>query len=267
MLEVSARDLELVEGVIQVKGYPSRRVRLAELASRLETAGRSLEVSEAWEAEGGGSFAGGAHAAIVDVDLDTGVVTVERYVVVHDCGTVINPTIVDGQVHGGVIHGIGNALGERMAYDDSSGQLVTGSFASYQFPEIGSAPPMEVVHHEMPSPNNPEGIKGAGEGGTIGSLATIARAVEDALSEFGVEINHLPIEPAWIAGKLRGPRLRVTSTSGSFADPCKPCHRSGSEDSTGTTCGQARPRGWYRRMRGTARPFAHARDNSTSCPS
>ena len=198
VLEASNHDLELVDGAVQVKGYPSKRLPLSEISAARD--GEALEVETLFESPGA-AFAGGAHAAIVAVDTETGQVRVERYVVVHDCGTVINPAIVDGQVHGGVIHGIGNALGERMAYDDT-GQLLTGSFASYQLAEV-DALVIEVVHHETPSPNNPEGIKGAGEGGTIGALATIARAVEDALSEFEIEINELPIEPEWIVSRVQ----------------------------------------------------------------
>jgi carbon-monoxide dehydrogenase large subunit len=201
VMEAAAGDLELVDGAVRVKGYPHRSITLAELASSREGE-EPLTVETPFEASGG-AFAGGAHAAVVDVDLETGLVRVDKYVVVHDCGTVINPLIVDGQVHGGVIHGLGNALGERMSYDEETGQLLTGILAVYQLPVADSAPAIEVVHHETPSPNNPEGIKGAGEGGTIGALATIARAVEDALSEFGVEVNDLPVEPQWILDQIR----------------------------------------------------------------
>lgn len=201
ILEASAVDLEIVDGGVRVKGYPERSLSLGRVASEHNSRAGGGEVEPlavTTPFASRGAFAGGAHAAVVEVDLDTGAIRVEKYVVVHDCGTVINPVIVDGQVHGGVAHGIGNALGERMDYD-GQGQLLTGAFSSYGISFIDGVPSVEVIHDGVPSPNNPEGIKGAGEGGTIGALATIARAVEDALEPFGIEINHLPIDPAQIA--------------------------------------------------------------------
>jgi carbon-monoxide dehydrogenase large subunit len=138
------------------------------------------------------AFTGGAHGAVVAVDAETGAVEVERYVVVHDCGTVVNPTVVEGQIQGGVAHGIGNALYEAIVYDEA-GQLLTGSWMDYAMPDASMVPAVEMAHVESPSPFNPEGIKGAGEGGTIGALATIAGAVEDALAPFNLTVDALPI--------------------------------------------------------------------------
>jgi carbon-monoxide dehydrogenase large subunit len=187
-LEVAEQDLEIVDGVVRVRGVPDRGITLSELAERQE----GLVATEAFAPERPTAFAGGAHAAVVEVDVETGWVHLLRYLVVHDCGTVINPTVVEGQVHGGVAHGFGNVLGERMVYDDA-GRLVTDSFQSYVMPLAEWLPSFAVEHHESPSPNNPEGIKGAGEGGTIGALATVTRAVEDALAPLEVRLHDLPL--------------------------------------------------------------------------
>ena len=123
--------------------------------------------------------------------------------VVHDCGTVINPLIVDGQIHGGVVHGLGNAaLGERIAHD-AAGRPLTTEFGSYAMPRAHQLPMIATEHQVSPSPYNPEGIKGAGEGGTIGALAAIAGAVEDALAPFGARLNELPLDPQTLLALVR----------------------------------------------------------------
>jgi carbon-monoxide dehydrogenase large subunit len=194
-IEADVHDLTLSEGFIGVVGSPERGMSLQELAQRLIEKGDQdlLSCERVFSPERPTTFAGGAHAAIVNVDPETGMVRVERYVVVHDCGTMINPTIVEGQIHGGVAHGLGNVMGERTAYD-TDGQLLNGSFQSYAMPQAGSMPPIEIEHLPSPSPYNPLGIKGAGEGGTIGALATIVAAVEDALGPVGVTIDALPLD-------------------------------------------------------------------------
>jgi carbon-monoxide dehydrogenase large subunit len=121
-------------------------------------------------------------------------VTVTRYVVMHDCGTVINPMVVEGQIVGGVIHGVGNAFFERMVYDEQAQPLST-HFGEYLLPLSTDSPNVEVLHMETPSPLNPLGLKGAGEGGTIASIAALLSAVENALEPFGVRINEAPISP------------------------------------------------------------------------
>jgi CO/xanthine dehydrogenase Mo-binding subunit len=195
LLEVSADDLELSDGVVGVRGVPERGIALDDLARTLGERGEleRLRATYTFAPPRPTAFAGGAHAAVVEVDVETGMVRVERYVVVHDCGTVINPTVVEGQVHGGVAHGIGNALYEALAHDEG-GQLMSGSLMDYALPNAPMVPRVDVEHVESPSPFNPEGIKGAGEGGTIGALATIAGAVEDALAPFGVTLNGLPLQ-------------------------------------------------------------------------
>ncbi|WP_213454349.1 xanthine dehydrogenase family protein molybdopterin-binding subunit [Rhizomonospora bruguierae] len=141
------------------------------------------------------SYASGIHAATVEVDPDTGQIKILRYVIGHDCGNVINPLLVDGQVLGGFAHGIGNALYEESFYDDA-GQPQSASYLDYSLPSAIEVPKVELVHQFTPSPLNPLGVKGAGEGGTIPVPATIANAVEDALRPFGARITSLPITPA-----------------------------------------------------------------------
>jgi aerobic carbon-monoxide dehydrogenase large subunit len=140
------------------------------------------------------AYSNGSHVAEVEVDPETGIVRILRYVVSHDCGKVINPMLVNGQIQGGVAHGIGNALLERMRYD-ADGNPLTTSMADYLLPETGNVPECEIVHMESPSPLNPLGVKGAGEGGTIPAAAAIISAVEDALSPFNVRILETPLSP------------------------------------------------------------------------
>ncbi len=127
--------------------------------------------------------------------------TLLRYVVAHDCGKVINPLIVEGQVHGGVAQGVGGALYEEMVYDEQ-GQLLTGSLMDYLVPTAMEVPPLETVHLEFPSPRNPLGMKGLGEGGAISPPAAIANAIEDALEPFGVRITATPVSPARLLALL-----------------------------------------------------------------
>jgi carbon-monoxide dehydrogenase large subunit len=140
--------------------------------------------------------------AEVEVDPATGAVTILNYVVAHDSGNVINPMIVDGQVQGGVAHGIGNALFEFMRYD-ADGQPLTTTFADYLMPMAKDVPDCVIEHVETPNPLNPLGVKGAGEGGTIPAPAAIIAAVEDALSPFGVHFAEMPLTPDRIVAALR----------------------------------------------------------------
>jgi len=140
------------------------------------------------------TFASAVHVAVVDVDPETGRVKLMRYVVAHDCGRVINPVIVDGQVHGGVAQGVGGALFEDMAYD-AEGQLLAGSLMDYAVPVASDLPAIETVHLEFPSPRNPLGMKGLGEGGAISPPAAIANAIDDALAPLGVRLTETPALP------------------------------------------------------------------------
>ncbi|HZD37908.1 MAG TPA: molybdopterin cofactor-binding domain-containing protein, partial [Actinomycetes bacterium] len=156
------------------------------------------------------TWANGAHAAVVEVDPDTGEVHVLHYAVVHDCGRVINPVIVDGQVRGGVAQGLGGALYEELTYDDD-GQLTSGTLADYLVPTAGEVPRIELEHLETPSPLNPLGLKGVGEGGAIPVPAAIANAVEHALGGRGSApagggpvIRRTPLSPANLRTLIEG---------------------------------------------------------------
>jgi carbon-monoxide dehydrogenase large subunit len=148
------------------------------------------------------SYCNGTHVVEVEVDPLTGSVKLINYIVAHDSGVVINPLIVDGQVHGGVAHGIGNALLEWMQYDENA-QPQTTTFAEYLLPMATDVPTCTIEHVETPNPLNPLGVKGAGEGGTIPAPAAIVSAIEDALSPFGVHFTEMPLTPERIVAALR----------------------------------------------------------------
>ena len=201
MLEAGEADLTLDNGRVRVAGT-DRAVALGEIATRL--AGFSgvappKDVEPGLAAEGyfqgpGLAFANGSNVCEVEVDAATGEVKILRYVVAHDCGRLINPLLVDGQIRGGVAHGIGNALHEHMRFD-SEAQPVTTNYADYLLPGATDLPSIEVIHLETPSPLNPIGVKGAGEGGTIPATACVISGVEDALAPFGVTLNEHPVSP------------------------------------------------------------------------
>ncbi len=201
MLEIAPGDLNFVNDRVAVKGVPERALHLREVAQEADRRGTPLQRRVEYQLAGGPTWAGGVNAAIVEVDVETGQVTILRYVVVHDSGTIINPTIVEGQVHGGVVHGIGNALLEECA-DDGRGYPANPTFVDYLIPSIGDVPLLETENVETPSPFIPEGIKGAGEGGTIGAIPTIVSAVEDALRPFGILLNHVPLQRAELALRI-----------------------------------------------------------------
>jgi carbon-monoxide dehydrogenase large subunit len=140
------------------------------------------------------TFPFGAHIVVTEVDRETGAIDLKRYVAVDDCGTMINPLIVDGQVHGGVVQGLGQALWEQAVYDDS-GQLVTGELMDYAIPKASMIPWIESEHTETPSPVNPLGVKGVGEAGTIGCSPAVVNSVVDALSPLGVRHIDMPLSP------------------------------------------------------------------------
>jgi carbon-monoxide dehydrogenase large subunit len=142
------------------------------------------------------------HAAIVEVDREIGRVTVSDYAVAHDCGVVVNPMLVEGQIAGGTVQGLGGILCEAIAYD-ANGQLLSGSLMDYALPGAGDVPPIKIVHQHAPSPLNPLGVKGVGEGGAVAPPAAIANAVCDALAPFGVEVNATPLRPEQLARAVR----------------------------------------------------------------
>jgi aerobic carbon-monoxide dehydrogenase large subunit len=219
-LEASVDDLEVVDGHVQVKGSPGAQIDLgavAVLSNPLryafdEAAARATQFASPADPEKPpvadddapglegtdyyspprSTFANGMHAVVVETDPETADISILRYCVVHDCGTIINPMIVEGQVHGGVAQGVGGALYERMAYD-ASGQLLNASYMDFLIPYASEVPTIEIDHLETPSPLNPLGVKGAGEAGVIPGSAAIAAAIEDAE---GFPIHAMPISPS-----------------------------------------------------------------------
>jgi carbon-monoxide dehydrogenase large subunit len=199
-------DLVLNHGVVHLAGVEEHAVTLGELSRLLQGApGYSFppDIDPGLDATANFrvdalAYANASHIAEVEVDIETGAVTLLRYVALQDSGRLINPMIVDGQVKGGIVHGIGNALFEWMGYDDS-GQPITTNFADYLLPTATEVPTLETIYTESPSPLNPLGAKGAGEVGTIPVAAAIISAVEDALSVFKVRISQTPISPEYVA--------------------------------------------------------------------
>jgi carbon-monoxide dehydrogenase large subunit len=209
-LEVAPADLEIGGGGVQVRGVPDRHITLAELAVRanpLRGAVRpgtepGLEATAYFGPERG-CTASGVHAMILEVDPETAMLDIRRYVVVHDCGTVINPMIVDGQIHGGVAHGIGNSFYEQLVFDEGA-QLMNASFMDYLLPTATDVPSIETEHLCTPSPLNPLGIKGVGEAGAIPVAALFAQAIEDALGDGAPEILEMPLSPDRLFALLQG---------------------------------------------------------------
>ena len=208
LLEAGPDDIEIDDGRVFVKGSPGSAVDFARvIQASIPTFAKPGVASPDFEATAYHhvptvTYASAVHVAQVEVDVATGGVTLLRYIVAHDCGRVINPTIVEGQVHGGVAQGVGGALFEEMVYDEA-GQLLTGSLMDYAVPKAEDLPLIETVHLEFPSPRNPLGVKGLGEGGAISPPATIANAIEDALAPFGVRITETPVTPARIVALLQ----------------------------------------------------------------
>lgn len=199
-LEAAPEDIELVDGKFAVRGSPDQGLTLAEVAGLAyipqdipQGMEPGLEEVAFYDPENF-VFPFGAHAAIVELDAETGKVEVIRYVAVDDCGPAINPLLIDGQVHGGIVHSIGQALYEQVAYDEA-GQLVTGTFVDYALPTAAEVPSFETDRTETPSPVNSLGVKGIGEAGTIGATPAVLNAVIDALRPLGVDYMDMPLTP------------------------------------------------------------------------
>jgi carbon-monoxide dehydrogenase large subunit len=200
-LECAPEDLVLADGRVSVRGVPGRGLALGEIARAavrspalaglgspgLSACGFFYPDSVTW--------AFGAHGAAVEVDVETGLVRLLAYAAVHDCGRPINPMVVEGQVHGGIVQGIGAGLQEEVVHDEA-GQLLTATLMDYAVPRADQVPPLDVEHLAHPSVVNPLGIKGVGESGVIAPGAAIAGAVEDALNEHGVVVDRIPLTPA-----------------------------------------------------------------------
>ena len=203
--EAAPADVVLEAGRLQVRGVPARAMSLQQLATWAIEAGRQPELSARKEFEAPAEvFPFGAHLALVEVDRETGAVRVLRYVAVDDCGPVINPMIVDGQVHGAIAQGLAQALFEGVIYDEE-GQLLTGNLTTSLLPTAADLPMFETERTVTPSPNNPLGVKGIGEGGTTGSTPAVANAVMDALRPLGIHQLEMPLSPfrIWSAIKER----------------------------------------------------------------
>jgi aerobic carbon-monoxide dehydrogenase large subunit len=201
LLEAAEADIEIEDGRVFVRGAPATAVPLARVVqAAIPTFARPGVASADFDAIAYHhvptvTYASAVHVAQVEVQPDTGAVRLLRYVVAHDCGTVINPIIVEGQVHGGVAQGVGGAMFEEIAYD-ADGQLLSGTLMDYVVPRADDLPPIECVHLEYPSPRNPLGTKGLGEGGAISPPAAIANAIDDALAPLGVRVTATPALPA-----------------------------------------------------------------------
>jgi carbon-monoxide dehydrogenase large subunit len=207
LLEVAPSDVVLEGGRARVAGAAARSVSLHEIAQACAPqhalpAGREpgLEAQAHFRPETV-TYANGVHAATVRVDAETGETRVLRYVVVHDCGRVVNPLLAEGQIRGGVAQGVGGALFEELVYGDGA-DLLTASLMDYPVPRAREVPSIDLDHLESPSPRNPLGVKGLGEGGAIPGPAVLANAIEDALQPFGVVIQNAPVTPARLRGLL-----------------------------------------------------------------
>ena len=211
MLEANPDDLELADGHFSIRGNPSRSVSWREVAkianhrpAKLPPGvDPGLDALSKYMAAEWGSFANAVHVVEVEVDIETGVVSILRYIVVEDCGTVVNPTGVEAQIHGGIAQGIGGAFLEELPYNED-GQLIAGTFMDYLLPTFMEVPDVEVHHLETPSPINVGGFKGMGEGGCINVAPAIANAIADALAPIAVvRINSTPIRPETILQQLK----------------------------------------------------------------
>jgi carbon-monoxide dehydrogenase large subunit len=201
MSEIPTNDLELANGMVRRKHDGRVVVPMKDIAYRTLISPGGLPAGEEPGLEATSHYepppathSNATHLAMVEVDVETGLVTILRYIVVEDCGTIINPLVVDGQIQGGVAQGIGMALYEQAIYDEN-GQFLTGTLMDYLPPTATEVPRVEIAHFESPSPLTPGGIKGMGEGGAIAPPAAIANAVADALVPFGARVNAVPLTP------------------------------------------------------------------------
>ncbi|HEX2091989.1 MAG TPA: xanthine dehydrogenase family protein molybdopterin-binding subunit [Longimicrobiaceae bacterium] len=222
VLGAAEEQIDLADGRVSVRGIPERFMTLGELARHANPLRGAVKPgtepgleATAYFGPDHGSTASGVHAMIVEVDPETAMVEILRYVVVHDCGRLINPQLVEGQVQGGVAHGIGNSFYEKLHFDES-GQLLNASFMDYLLPTAMDVPRVEMAHMETPAPMNPLGLKGVGEAGAIPAGAAFAQAVEDALSGYGLEITEIPLSPSQLfellqVARAASPQIQETA--------------------------------------------------------
>ena len=199
-MEAAPEDVSFAGGVFSVRGSPDRNMPLAAVAFEAFTAHNlpdgmepNLEASSHFDPPNF-TFPFGTHIAVVSVDVETGDVRLERYIAVDDCGNQINPLIVEGQIHGGIVQGVAQALWEEAVYDED-GNLVSASLIDYLVPSAAEVPSFELGSTVTPSPTNPMGVKGIGEAGTIGAAPAVINAVVDALSPFGITNIEMPASP------------------------------------------------------------------------
>jgi carbon-monoxide dehydrogenase large subunit len=199
LLEAAPDDVILTDGMLRAQGDDRKEITLGALAAMAAERGVALVGASHFTATSQ-TFPYGAHGAVVEVDLDTGVVEVRRVVAVDDCGTILNPMIAAGQVQGSLAQGFGQAMSERVTVSED-GALLTGTLMDYLLPTASDVPAWEMHHTEIPAESNPLGAKGVGESGTIGLPAAIVNAVLDALEPFGVVDLEMPLTPArvWAA--------------------------------------------------------------------
>src|SRR5215470_2790836 len=211
VLEASAGDIEFTRGRFVIAGT-DRSIGLLELAEKLRSGlklpddlPQSLDVKHATDPIPS-AFPNGCHVAEVEIDPETGAVEVVKYSSVNDFGTVINPMLVEGQIHGGLVQGIGQVLMENAVYDDN-GQLLTGSFMDYAMPRAADLPNFVTEHHPVPATTNPLGVKGCGEAGCAGALVAVPNAIIDALSDLGIRHLDLPMTPEKVWRAIHGVRV------------------------------------------------------------
>jgi len=205
LLEASPADVVLADGSFSIAGVPGTEMTWAEVAAAAHDRGIDLSEEE-WFVPGAQTFPYGVHVAVVEVALETGEVRLDRLVTVDDCGNVLNPMIVEGQLHGSLLQGIGQALYEGVQYSDE-GQLLTSTLMDYALPRAGDAPPILSERLVHPAPSNPLGVKGAGEAGCIGAPPAIVNAVLDALAPYGVTDLQMPLRPATVWAALSASTL------------------------------------------------------------
>jgi aerobic carbon-monoxide dehydrogenase large subunit len=223
MLEASIEDLEMSEGRISVRGLSSRSLELGELARLVEEQpelteheaanpanGAQIEGLASWQSftTGNPSIASGTHIAVVEIDTETGEIEILLYVAVDDGGRILNHYLVEAQMHGALAQGIGQALFEEVLYDEY-GQNLTSTLMDYALPSPGQVPTFTLDIIETPSPNNPLGVKGVGEAGTIGAPPTIVNAALDALAPFGIATIDMPLRPEKIWALLKNAKSNI----------------------------------------------------------
>ncbi len=210
LMEAAAADCVYDAGAVSIAGTPNVSMTLADISRASYHQGQrlpadldpGLEATRRYRGPDPGCFSNALHGVEVSVDVSTGLVELLRYVVVEDCGTIINPLLVEGQIHGGVAQGIGHALLEEIPYDEY-GQPLAVTLLDYVVPSASDVPSIDTIHIESPSPYTLGGVKGMGEGGAINAPAAIANAVTDALSPFGIQVNRTPIAPRWLREQIR----------------------------------------------------------------